>query len=58
MITHIVVIVCMALLIILEIHSFIVCVKSDTKRKYAIRPAVAIAAAVIAILCQIYILNH
>ena len=54
---QIIAIVCLTLLILLEIHSVVTCWKSDTHRKYMTGHIVAIVFAVIAIICQVLLLN-
>ena len=54
---QIIAIVCLTLLILLEIHSVVTCWKSDTHRKYMTGHIAAIVFAVIAIICQVLLLN-
>ncbi|MBO4845317.1 MAG: hypothetical protein J5525_03315 [Lachnospiraceae bacterium] len=54
---QIIAIVCLTLLILLEIHSVVTCWESDTHRKYVIGHIMAIVFAILAIICQILLMN-
>ena len=53
----IIAILCLTLVIILEIHSVITCLRSETHRKYVIGHTMAIVFAILAIICQVLLLK-
>ena len=54
---QIIAILCLTLVILLEIHSVIACLRSETHRKYVIGHIMAIVFAILAIICQVLLLN-